>query len=72
MSLDIAVAADGVAEVVIDHPPVNAMSSMQFAEVARAFESIGRNPEVRVAILRAEGRCFCAGPTAPCGWPKQS
>lgn len=61
MSLEVTVAADGIAEVVIDHPPVNAMTSAQFAEVARAFGSIGRNPAVRVAILRAEGRCFCAG-----------
>jgi enoyl-CoA hydratase len=51
----------GVAEVVIDHPPVNALDVAGWFELARALTEAGADPEIRVVVLRAEGRGFCAG-----------
>ncbi|WP_119155824.1 enoyl-CoA hydratase family protein [Caldimonas tepidiphila] len=52
---------DGVAEVVIDRPPVNALDARGWNALAAALEALGRRPEVRVIVIRAEGRGFCAG-----------
>lgn len=52
---------DGVAELVIDHPPVNALNSAGWHALAKAIEQLGQQPEVRVIVLRGEGRGFCAG-----------
>jgi len=51
----------GTAEVVIDAPPVNALDVAGWFELADAITAVGRDPEVRVVVLRAEGRGFCAG-----------
>ncbi|HEV8063193.1 MAG TPA: enoyl-CoA hydratase family protein [Acidimicrobiales bacterium] len=53
--------AEGIAQIVMDNPPVNALSVDGWYEIAGLFEDLGRNPAVRVAILRAEGRGFNAG-----------
>jgi enoyl-CoA hydratase/carnithine racemase len=53
--------APGVAEVVIDHPPVNALDVDAWFALADAVTGAGRIPEQRVVVLRAEGRGFCAG-----------
>jgi enoyl-CoA hydratase len=50
-----------IAEVVIDHPPVNALDSLGWNELARIITAAGGNPEVRVVLIRAEGKGFCAG-----------
>jgi enoyl-CoA hydratase len=50
-----------IAEVVIDHPPVNALDSLGWNELARIIAAAGDNPEVRVVLIRAEGKGFCAG-----------
>jgi enoyl-CoA hydratase len=50
-----------IAEVVIDHPPVNALDSAGWNELARVIAAAGSNPEVRVVLIRAEGKGFCAG-----------
>jgi enoyl-CoA hydratase len=50
-----------IAEVVIDHPPVNALDSAGWNELARVVAAAGSNPEVRVVLIRAEGKGFCAG-----------
>ena len=52
---------EGIAEVVIDHPPVNAPDVAGWFGLADAITEAGRNPEVRCVVLRAEGRGFCAG-----------
>ncbi len=52
---------DGIAEVVMDHPPVNALTVAGWFEVARVVTEAGRDPAVRVVVLRAEGRGFNAG-----------
>ncbi|MBP0047505.1 enoyl-CoA hydratase family protein [Marinobacterium sp. AK62] len=52
---------NGVAELIIAKPPVNALDSREWFELAEGIEALGRNPEVRVVLIRAEGRGFCAG-----------
>lgn len=52
---------DGIAELVIDHPPVNALPSAGWHQLARSIDDLGKDPAVRVIVLRAEGRGFCAG-----------
>lgn len=51
----------GIAEIVIDRPPVNALPVSAWFELARTLEQLGRDPDVRVVVLRAEGRGFNAG-----------
>ncbi len=51
----------GIAEVVIDHPPVNALDVAGWFALAEAVVAAGRVPDNRVVIVRAEGRGFCAG-----------
>jgi enoyl-CoA hydratase len=53
--------SDGIAEVVLDQPPVNAPKIAQWFEIADAFDAYGRDPGVRCVVLRAEGRGFNAG-----------
>lgn len=52
---------NGVAELVIDKPPVNALDSQEWFALAREIDDLGDNPEVRVIVVRSEGRGFCAG-----------
>jgi enoyl-CoA hydratase len=51
----------GVAELVMDHPPVNALTVAGWFELADLVTAIGRNQEVGALVLRAEGRGFNAG-----------
>ncbi len=53
--------ADGIAEVVIDVPPVNALSSKGWFELADIVTELGKDSDSRVLVLRAEGKGFCAG-----------
>jgi enoyl-CoA hydratase len=55
------VSAKGVAEVVVDHPPVNALPGAGWFALAEAVRGLGADPAVRVLVLRAEGRGFNAG-----------
>jgi enoyl-CoA hydratase len=52
---------DGIAEIVMDNPPVNALTVAGWFELADVLTALGRDPEVRVVVLRAEGRGFNAG-----------
>jgi enoyl-CoA hydratase len=52
---------DGIAEVVIDYPPVNAIPVAGWFELAKAITAAGDDRETRAVILRAEGRGFNAG-----------
>ena len=45
----------GIAEVVVDHPPVNALPVAGWFELAAALRGLGEDPGVRVVVLRAEG-----------------
>jgi enoyl-CoA hydratase len=51
----------GVAEVVIDNPPVNALGSAHWREFADALTALGRRDDVNCVVIRAEGRGFQAG-----------
>jgi enoyl-CoA hydratase len=53
--------ADGIAEVVIDFPPVNALPVQGWHDLAAAVCAAGADPATRAVILAAEGRGFCAG-----------
>jgi enoyl-CoA hydratase/carnithine racemase len=53
--------ADGIAEVVIDFPPVNALPARGWHDLAAAIGAVGAEPATRAVILAAEGRGFCAG-----------
>jgi enoyl-CoA hydratase len=53
--------SDGVAEVVIDFPPVNALPVRGWFELAEIVARAGADPAVRAVIITAEGRGFCAG-----------
>jgi len=50
-----------VGEIILDHPPVNALDSAGWNELAGIIENMGRDPEVRCMLIRGEGRGFCAG-----------
>jgi enoyl-CoA hydratase len=52
---------DGIAEVVMENPPVNALTVAGWFELARIIRDLGTDPAVRVVILAAEGRGFNAG-----------
>ncbi|MFC8676944.1 enoyl-CoA hydratase family protein [Streptomyces griseorubiginosus] len=56
-----AVDEHGIAEVVVDCPPVNALPVAGWFRLAETVERLGRDPDVRVVLLRAEGRGFNAG-----------
>ena len=61
MGLTHAVDGDGIAEVVMDNPPVNALTVAGWFELADLVRGLGDDPRVRVVILRAEGKGFNAG-----------
>ncbi|MBF8720551.1 enoyl-CoA hydratase family protein [Pseudomonas guariconensis] len=52
---------NGIAEMVFDHPPVNAFNSRGWADIASTLRALGEDEQVRVIVIRAEGRGFCAG-----------
>jgi enoyl-CoA hydratase len=51
----------GIAEIVMDNPPVNALTVAGWFDLADRLRALGRDPQVRVVVLRAEGRGFNAG-----------
>jgi enoyl-CoA hydratase len=53
--------AAGIAEVVMDNPPVNALTVAGWYELADLITALGNDPNVHVVVLRAEGRGFNAG-----------
>ncbi|WP_334144625.1 enoyl-CoA hydratase family protein [Rhabdothermincola sp.] len=52
---------DGIAEVVMEHPPVNALTVAGWFELADVVRGLGEDRSVRAVILRAEGKGFNAG-----------
>ncbi|MER6461762.1 enoyl-CoA hydratase family protein [Streptomyces sp. NPDC001288] len=51
----------GVAQVTVDHPPVNALPVRGWFELAQAVRAAGRDPGTRCVVLAALGRGFNAG-----------
>ena len=60
MAIDIEI-NDGIGEVVINNPPVNALGSKAWFEFAAGVKKLGENPEVNCVVIRAEGKGFQAG-----------
>ncbi|GAA4105631.1 MULTISPECIES: enoyl-CoA hydratase family protein [Actinomadura] len=52
---------DGVAEIVVTAPPVNALTVRGWYDLADAVLAAGRDPDVGAVVLRADGRGFNAG-----------
>lgn len=52
---------DGVVVVNVDYPPVNALPSAAWFELAETILTAGADPATRVVILSAQGRGFNAG-----------
>lgn len=51
----------GIAELVLCKPPVNAFNSSEWSALADQITQLGFDEEVRVIVIRAEGKGFCAG-----------
>jgi len=52
---------NGIAEMILDAPPVNAFDSAGWFAIAAEINALGANDDVRVIIIAAEGKGFCAG-----------
>ncbi|MCA9501947.1 MAG: enoyl-CoA hydratase family protein [Spirochaetaceae bacterium] len=52
---------DGVGELIINAPPVNALNNAGWKEFARKLTELGRRDDVHCVVIRAEGRGFQAG-----------
>src|SRR4030081_1443480 len=61
MAITSATVEPGIVAVTVDYPPVNAIPSRGWFELADAITAAGNNPETHAVILRAEGRGFNAG-----------
>ena len=54
--------AGKVVSVILDRPPVNALTIALYQQIAEVFEEIGGSPDVNCAVLSARGaKAFCAG-----------
>ena len=51
----------GVAEITLEHPPVNAPDSEGWFKIADTISTLGHDPGVQCIILAARGKGFCAG-----------
>ena len=51
----------GIAQLVLNKPPVNAFNSAEWASIAAEINALGERDDVTVIIVRAEGKGFCAG-----------
>ena len=51
----------GIVEVVVDVPPVNALTVAGWFALADRITEVGKDPETRVVVLRSEGKGFNAG-----------
>src|SRR5215203_4231284 len=61
MGISQTVDSDGIAEVVMDNPPVNALTVAGWFELADVITAAGRDQSVGAVVLRAEGKGFNAG-----------
>jgi enoyl-CoA hydratase len=52
---------EGIGEVVVDCPPVNALTVDSWFDLGAMITDLGDDPKTRVVVLRAEGKGFNAG-----------
>jgi len=50
-----------IAEVVFDFPPVNAFNGETWNEIPKVIDALGKRKDVKVILIRSEGKGFCAG-----------
>ncbi|GAA5316234.1 MAG: enoyl-CoA hydratase/isomerase family protein [Candidatus Pelagadaptatus aseana] len=50
-----------IAVVTLNRPPINSLVKKTYLELEKVFADIGQRQDVRVAILRSEGKFFCPG-----------
>lgn len=53
--------SDGIAELILDKPPVNAFDSAGWFAIADEIDALGADDSVRVILIAANGKGFCAG-----------
>jgi len=53
--------AGSIATIVLSRPPVNALDAPMMRALIEALRQVFASPDIRVAILTGEGRCFSAG-----------
>jgi enoyl-CoA hydratase len=54
--------ADGVATLTLDKPDArNVLDAETMTSLVEGLAAAGNDPDVRVVVLAAEGRAFCAG-----------
>ena len=51
----------GIAEIIVDCPPVNALTVAGWFELAERITAAGKDTNTRVVVVRSEGRGFNAG-----------
>ena len=61
MTITSSVTEPGIVSVTVDYPPVNAIPSRGWFELADAITKAGEDQTTHVVILRATGRGFNAG-----------
>lgn len=61
MTIRSSIVEPGIRAVTQDFPPVNALPTAAWFDIAKAMREAGEDGETRVVILRAEGRGFNAG-----------
>ncbi len=52
---------NNIAELILDHPPVNAFSGAIWNQFPQVIYELGRRQDVRIIMIHAKGRGFCAG-----------
>ncbi|WP_406852148.1 enoyl-CoA hydratase family protein [Brevundimonas sp. BH3] len=52
---------DRIGEIILDHPPVNALDSTLWNALPAIITEVGSREDVRCVLIRAEGRGFCGG-----------
>ena len=53
--------SNNVAEIILDCPPVNALTSTEWLDLAINIDNLAHNNDVRVILISARGKGFCAG-----------
>jgi len=61
MAFRVNIDANGVAELTLDNPPVNALGRDALFALARKLEELGRDANVRVVVIDAAGKGFQCG-----------
>ena len=52
---------NNIAEIIFDFPPVNAFKSETWNEIPNIITELGQRPDVKVVLIRSDGKGFCAG-----------